>query len=842
MKIRTRRIQHDRLCLACGLLIIGACGGDDPRHDEAKRGAIRPELRQVQPLKPSGTTVSLPGAMQGTPAVTAVGGVTPLRPVLGAPLRELQRRFRSALRRGVVHSGVVRSLATSKSTPVIVRLAVKDYQLDALLGAKKRRLQRDAIASLQQQQLSLIGASGRAARTYRTLPLIALDADAAALEKLTNSPGVVYVEPDRLHAPSLADTLPLVRADVARRATGSTGEGWAVAIIDTGVDTAHPFFAGRIVAEACYSTTMPFTSQRNLCPGGSDSTAPGSGRACPASVNGCDHGTHVAGIALGEDEDVGGIAPGANIISIQVFSRTNDDDWCRAAGSSAPCVVARSSDICAGLERVYELSRQHQIAAVNLSLGSKFYTDQRECDEDNEGTKEAIDNLISRGIAVVAAAANGAMNGGFFTPGIARPACISGVVSVGATNNADAPAGFSQKAPFLSLYAPGVSVESAEPGGGTQSMSGTSMAAPHVAGAFALLRQLYPRHHLDSLKRAVLTSNTLVTDTRGGAAWTITKPRLDLEAALSSISLAPLAPSNLRGQVVGGTRIDLSWEDNSSREAYFEIHAREAGGIKVPMPNAPDNPSDSADFSAIRLSPATGYRFKVRACDARDRCSDYTDELRIATADTRPHQPLDFRAGRVTATSIALHWDEPASGPSPTRYALSYFGGSRSLRTIPDIPAGEGSYSFGLQGLRQNTSYTFSLRACGIGCSNDVSLVVTTPRRAPVPAPPTNLRIIANAGRDVTLAWTPGNGAEVGWYELRWGAATLRAPAGGGRSIPGGDTAPINWSEPIPLAADATEHTQTLPIGGALYYLELSACSIGGCSLHSNRVSHTPVN
>ena len=72
--------------------------------------------------------------------------------------------------------------------------------------------------------------------------------------------------------------------------------GQTIAVLDTGVDKRHPFLSGKIVSEACYSTTNVGSQVSSVCPGGvQESTAPGSGVPCDLSISGCYHGTHVAG-------------------------------------------------------------------------------------------------------------------------------------------------------------------------------------------------------------------------------------------------------------------------------------------------------------------------------------------------------------------------------------------------------------------------------------------------------------------------------------------------------------------------------------------------------------------
>jgi subtilisin family serine protease len=108
---------------------------------------------------------------------------------------------------------------------------------------------------------------------------------------------------------------------------GYAGAGTSVAILDTGVLKTHPFLAGRVIAEACFSTTDSGYGSTSLCPGGATSViAPNSAMPCPVTVRSCNHGTHVAGIVAGNrltinGVDISGVAPDAKLISIQIYSR-----------------------------------------------------------------------------------------------------------------------------------------------------------------------------------------------------------------------------------------------------------------------------------------------------------------------------------------------------------------------------------------------------------------------------------------------------------------------------------------------------------------------------------------
>jgi subtilisin family serine protease len=442
-----------RLGLAV-LVLLGAAGA---------AAAAPPEIR----IEPG--TVYFGPAPAGAASTAAVAA----KAAAAAPRPGLRSEVLQALRAKAASGSAVR---------VIVRLSASFRPEGSLEGSRAVRSQRQAIDAVQSSALSKLAGSRAALHArYEYIPFLALEVDAAALEKLVSLPEVVGIEEDVLERPSLATSNAVIGSGAAV-SMGLTGSGKVIAVLDTGVDKTHPFFAGgKVVAEACYSSNT--ASSASLCPGGApESTAPGSGASCPADLVGCDHGTHVAGIAAGNDSAGPGfgVARDAGIIAIQVFSEA----FC---GYGYSCVGSWISDQVKALERVYTLAGEHDIAAVNMSLGGFLYGSRASCDAANASRKAAIDNLRSIDIATIAASGNEG-----YTGYIAAPACISSAVSVGATDDADEVPYFSNVASFLDLLAPGVDIESSVPGGGTASFDGTSMATPHVAGAWAVLKAAHP--------------------------------------------------------------------------------------------------------------------------------------------------------------------------------------------------------------------------------------------------------------------------------------------------------------------------------------------------------------
>jgi subtilisin len=440
--------------------------------------------------------------------------------VLGASVLAAPRPVTSVSPPPPAYTALLQQARQQGSLAILVRLnspARPETALSARETADQRgsiaRVQERLLARLQQHHVTLHHA-------YTTLPGIALTVDAAALQTLIDSPDVAHIRRDSYARPLLTTTIPIIGAAPVWEA-GYTGAGQAVAVLDTGVDKTHPMLQGRVVAEACFSLENPVLNNYSVCPNGaSRQIGSGAGVNC-TGFDFCSHGTHVAGIVAGQNELASGVAPGASLIAVQVGSKVDNPQVCGA--DNTPCLLMLRSDIIAALEYVYQLRTRYSIAAVNLSLGEE--SSASVCDDEDPLYTRAVNNLTEANIAVVAAAGN---NGS--SDSLNVPACISAAISVGATTDDDAVASFSDSATTLDLLAPGVKVVSSVPGGEYASFSGTSQSAPHVAGAWALLRQYQPEATVAQLL-AVLRTTEPITNYDNN----VTTPRIQLDAALAAL-------------------------------------------------------------------------------------------------------------------------------------------------------------------------------------------------------------------------------------------------------------------------------------------------------------------
>lgn len=592
--------------------------------------------------------------------------------------------------------------------PVIVQFARYDVALpDLPPQAQASRM--TAIAATREAIVADLRRSGTITneKAYRYTPYVAFWVDARGLNALERHPLALEVVEDVAVPLALGQSGPLMLVDANAWAGGYTGAGQAIAILDTGVDKNHPFLAGRVVAEACFSTTSR-KSSLSLCPGGtSSSTASGAGAPC-SGMSGCEHGTHVAGIAAGRNYSGGpginGVAPDAGIIAVQVFSKFTTTTNC---GASAPCVLSYSSDQKRALDWLYGIRGNYAIASANMSLGGGQYT--ATCDTNS--LKPSVDNLRAAGTAVAIASGN---NG--WTNSISSPACISTAISVGSTCDAsgnsycsaiDAVAGYSNITSFVSLVAPGSTITSSIPGGGWDSWHGTSMATPQVAGAWAIKRQQQPTASVSEILADLRASAVVVRDQRAGGTVTDLR-RVRFLAFNPPTDVFPVTVTK------SGTGFGTVSSSPAGINCGSTCSASFAAGSAVTLSAAPVSGSTFSGWSG--------------ACSGTGQCSVSVSgavnvDAAFATAPCSvPDAPTGLTATAQSKLRIALKWTDASDNEAGFRLERSTNGGT-SWSVLGTV--GANSISLTNQRLTAGVTYSYriqSYNACGnSGWSNTAS-------------------------------------------------------------------------------------------------------------------------
>ncbi|MFD8951816.1 S8 family serine peptidase [Streptomyces xanthophaeus] len=420
-----------------------------------------------------------------------------------------------------------------------------------------------------------------------------------------------------------------VGADAAW-AAGYDGKGTKVAVLDTGTDLEHPDLKGRVAA------SKNFTD--------SDTDADRQG-----------HGTHTISTVGGSGAESGGakkgVAPGAELLSGKVL---NDQGY------------GLDSWIIAGMEWAVESKAD----VVSMSLGDPSQT---ACDDP---LAAATERLSQQGPLFVIAAGNSG-------PGnntVSSPGCAASALTVGAVDRDDSTASFSSRGPAglqhtlkPEIAAPGVGISAAAAGGrgvyAYQSMSGTSMATPHVAGAAAIVKQRHPDWTSQQVKAALVGSaDTKVPgDVRETGAG-----RLDVQAAIgATVTGAPA--------VQGGTH---NWPQDRSDRTTVEVPYTNTGTKPVTLDLSVEKVTGN-DGSAVRSQVArlerrsvtvpAGATVKVpltldpTAKLERSQYGDVTGRVLATARGVRVSTPFSLYVEPQTVTlrvKLVDRAGKPAAGPS----------------------------------------------------------------------------------------------------------------------------------------------------------------------------------
>ena len=432
---------------------------------------------------------------------------------------------------------------------------------------------------------------GRATHVYKhALRGFSFEGSEQAAERLARHPKVRTVVPDR-RVEASAQTVPtgILRIDGELSSTVSGDGAGAVnvdiAILDTGIDAGHP--------------DLNVVGGYNCSTGSTDAYQDGNG-----------HGTHVAGTAAARDNGDGvvGVAPGARLWAVRVLDNSGSGSW--------------ASVIC-GIDWVTD--HAGTIEAANMSLGGSG-SDSTCADG---GLHEAICASVGAGVPYAVAAGNDATNANNYVPAtyqevmtVSALADFNGAPGGGASptcrsDQDDTLADFSNYGADVDLMAPGVCIYSTWMGGGYNTISGTSMATPHVTGAAALYRSTHAGASPDQVKQALQNA--------GNLSWTgdrdTAQEKLLNVADSGSVTPPPPPPPSggfslsARGYKIKGRQtVDLTWSGAGAGVTSVAVYRNNA--LNTTTAN------DGSWTDSIGLKGGGTYTYKVCEAGSTTACSN----------------------------------------------------------------------------------------------------------------------------------------------------------------------------------------------------------------------------
>lgn len=409
---------------------------------------------------------------------------------------------------------------------------------------------------------------------YDIIPGIAVNMPVNALRGLQNHPNIAYIEDDiqvhaqveilpwgvdRIDADKVWDSDENTQTDT----NANTGAGVKIAVLDTGIDADHPDLIANVKGGISFVSNPRKWDDDN------------------------GHGTHVAGTIAAMDNDIGviGVAPDASLYGVKVLDRYGS---------------GYLSDVIAGID----WAKNNNMDIITMSLSTVTHVSTFEV---------ACDNAYAAGVVIVAAAGNGDGD-----DPVNYPAAYDSVIAVSATNIYDSLASYSNVGPQVELAAPGTNVLSTYKGGIYGTMSGTSMATPHVTGVAALVIAS-DTDYLDN-PVAVRAQLTLTAEDLGtaGRDSSFGYGLIDAENATPPATTTPDITSPVISYVttsdITDTNATITWTTDEASDSVVNYGTSTALGTIE---------SDSAMVSVHSvtlkgLTPETIYHYEVESTDSSD--------------------------------------------------------------------------------------------------------------------------------------------------------------------------------------------------------------------------------
>jgi subtilisin family serine protease len=528
-------------------------------------------------------------------------------------------------------------------------------------------------------------AGGRTERRFtRVLNGLSVRIKNSEVSRLRNNPNVLSIERDQqmfaVDTQSPTPSWGLDRIDQRSLPLNSTftataqGSGVDTYIVDTGIFASHTEFTGRLAA-------------------GFSSIADSNG------TNDCNgHGTHVAGTTAGT---IYGIAKSATLIPVRVLD-------CSGSGSN--------SGVIAGLDWIVAHHISGKAAVVNMSLGGGAST----------ALDTAVQNVINDGIVMVVAAGNSNVDACSTSPARATNALTVGATGqYSAGESTDSRSSYSNYGPCLDIFAPGSRITSSWIGGSTatNTISGTSMASPHVAGVAAVLFGRYPGSTASEIASMLLTSatpNVVIGPGTGSPNYLLYLDPLG-GTPTAPDAVAPVAPSAPTAITVAPSSGSLSIAFTAGAAGTSPItnykYSLDGGATWLTR-------SPASTLSPIIVSGLTnGSTYSVAIRAISNAGDGIASTLVNATIPSAPSEPLLVTALASANRSARVTWTLGVNGGSPitSHVVTAYLNGATSVAKSVTV-TGATTTATTVTGLISGGTYTFRVQAINAYGRSPVSL------------------------------------------------------------------------------------------------------------------------
>jgi len=502
--------------------------------------------------------------------------------------------------------------------------------------------------------------------------------------RLRNNPNVLLVALDQqmtaLDTQNPSPSWGLDRIDQRSLPLNSTftataqGSGVDTYIVDTGIYASHTEFTGRLAA-------------------GFSSIADSNG------TNDCNgHGTHVAGTTAGTTY---GIAKSATLIPVRVLD-------CSGSGSN--------SGVIAGLDWIVAHHISGKAAVVNMSLGGGAST----------ALDTAVQNVINDGIVMVVAAGNSNVDACNTSPARATNALTVGATGQYSTGETtDSRSSYSNYGPCLDIFAPGSRITSSWIGGSAaiSTISGTSMAAPHVAGVAAVLFGRYPSStasQIASMLRTAATPNVVIGPGTGSPNYLLyLDPLGGTPSGPDAVTpVAPSAPTAITITPSSGS-LSIKFTAGSAGTSPITNYKYSLDGGVTWLTRSP-----ASTLSPIVVSGLTNgstYSVSIRAISTAG--DGIASTLVNATIPSAPSAPLLVTALASANRTARVTWTLGVNGGSPitSHVVTAYLNGTTTVAKSVTV-SGATTTAATVSGLTSGRTYTFRVQAINAYGRSPVSL------------------------------------------------------------------------------------------------------------------------